>query len=80
MHALEKPFHTVILIRKIECKVILRFTRGKLNRDEEKKEGSRMGGRSRREGETRIFLIDNLWPKLLFFHMPHTQNTLSDHS
>lgn len=75
VHALEQPFHTVILIRKIECKVILRFTRGKHNRDEGKKEGSRMQGR-RREGETRTFLIHNLRPKLLFFtHTTHTKYT-----
>lgn len=35
-----------------------------------------MGGRSRSEGETRTFLIHNLWPKLLFFtHATHTKYT-----
>lgn len=80
MHALEQSFHTVTLIRKIECKVILRFTRGKHNREEGKKKGSRMGGRRRREGKMRTFLTYTYGLSHYSSHIPHTQNTLSDHA
>lgn len=65
-------------MRKVECKVILRFTGGEHNRDEEKRR------QEDGEGEERDFGTSHIQPMaqpavLHTYHIP-TQDTLSDHS